>query len=197
MAPKRGTTTGSVKVKVKYWPEDLSKIAVWNFRDKTYVEIPCISRQYAAGLSEHHHQILTKYAKNLGLKFSTEEERCAAKERLREKIDSLVNDRLIGTRRRAQRLQPHPLADVQGADVAPNATSNVVSIDTYSTRTRGEVEAESRPKYSPRGKARSTAPAKAKPSAPPPLPQEPLETDIFAGFDRQALLNQFRQGGAE
>lgn len=197
VAPKRGTTTGSVKVKVKYWPEDLSKIAVWNFRDNAYVEIPCISKRYAAGLSEHHHQILSKYAKDLGLLFSTEEERCAAKVRLQEKIDSLVNDRLIGTRRRAQRLRADPLAEGQGADVAPDATSNIVSIETYSMRTRGEVVVKSRPKYPNRRKGRSTAPAKPKPSPPPPLPQEPLETDVFAGFDRQALLDQFRQGGAE
>lgn len=149
-APKRGQTRNSIKVKVKYWPEDMSKIAVWNPVDAKYVEIPCTSRLYSEGLSEHHHQILDRYAKAQGLAFSSEEQRCAAKVRLSERIASFVNDRLVGVRRRAQRLTTSPPLGQPSAAVSPSDTR--VEIDPLTNRRRGQELFKSQAKRTKKSK---------------------------------------------
>jgi putative transposase len=194
-APKRGQARNSIKVKVKYWPEDMSKIAIWNPVDAKYVEIPCTSRLYSEGLSEHHHQVLDRYAKSQGLAFSTEAQRCAAKVRLGERIASFVNDRLIGTRRRAQRIRSD-IPTGQVVRTVPHGDSHV-EIDPIANRVRGEDVFKSKRKA-----AQKSGNVKAGGHPTDPQVQKVREredvsipTDVFEAYDRTALLDRFRGKG--
>jgi len=196
-APKRGQTRHSIKVKVKYWPEDLSKIAIWNEADSEYVEVPCTSQLYAEGLSEHHHKILCAYAKSQGLKFSSEEQRCAARVRLSERIASFVNDRLIGTRRRAQRLKANAVTRNVSGSVPHNDVH--VEIDPVTNRVRGQDVFKSERK-SAKKSCKTGRAAKPKTVADPASRErreaisEPV-VDVFETYDRKALLDRVRKGG--
>lgn len=190
----RGRGWGTVKVKFKYWPEDLSRIAVWNPVDAAYVELPCTSMRYAKGLSEHHHNILGTYARSVGLNFATEEERCAAKARLNDKIGSFVNDRLISTRRRTQRLKPRPIEQLRQDSLQSTSVDGTIAIETISTRRQGDHVFKSQPKYAKRRRAQPTPVSKASPA---PSNDSRPGADIFAGFDRQAILQEARDGGAQ
>lgn len=198
-APKRGQARNSIKVKVKYWPEDMSKIAIWNSVDAKYVEIPCTSRFYTEGLSEHHHQILVRYAKSQGLEFSTEEQRCAAKVRLGDRIASFVNDRLIGTRRRAQRLKSVAAPGLHIADVPDNYAQ--IEIDPITNRDRGQDVFKAKPiavkksKKAKLGAATKISPRSAKHQG-DQVVSAPV-ADVFAAYDRAALLERFRDGAGQ
>jgi len=194
-ARRRGTRRGTVSVKFKYWPEDLSKIAVWNAVSQKYVEVSCTDQSYAKGLSEHHHKQIAEYAKSKGLKFSSEDERCAARARLREKIESFATGRKIGDRRRAQRI----LADKQRvtAEALSNPASdqfpdNVTPIETVANRRKGDQP--------PRNSVRKTQKKRSGGGGDAPSPVasaqqstlRPPSADPFASFDRGSLLKRYK-----
>lgn len=197
LAPKRGQARNSIKVKVKYWPEDLSKIAIWDPVGVKYVEIPCTSQAYAQGLSEHHHKVLWDYAKEQGLKFSSEEQRCAAKVRLRQRISEFVNNRLIGTRRRAQRLKS--IASDVGSNADLPKMDGQIETETIGNRARGEVlfksaAATKKPKKRTVGAPKQDADRNGRQADQSP---EAEMIDLFTDYDRTALLNRFRVGGGQ
>jgi putative transposase len=184
-------------VKFKYWPEDLSKIAVWNQVRQAYVKIPCTQADYAKGLSEHHHQVLTRYAEQQGLKFSSEDERCAARTRLREKIASFVNNRKIGDRRRAQRLAASPQYVPEALPELGNppelaGKDHIIPIETVSNRVNGDQPDRSAVRRLSKkvGRSGRLVPGMATPEslATSESPPEHYASDPFASFDREKLL---------
>jgi putative transposase len=197
---KRGSSRGTVKVKFKYWPEDLSKIAVWSSVRQAYVELPCTEAAYSKGLTEHHHDVLRRYAQDQSLKFSTEDERCAARARLNERVASFVNNRNIGSRRRAQRflaspkyIENPPETPIGTSDATEPLDDNINPIETVSNRiagaqpVRGPVRSRRRPAKRPSVKrkaaiAGSDSVLVTNRVAPISLP------DPFASFDRNSLL---------
>lgn len=192
-ARKRGAHRGTVRVKLKYWPEDLSKITVWNEVTQKYVELSCTDQVYASGLSEHHHGLISNYARELGLAFSSEDERCAARARLNEKIASFVTGRVIGDRRRAQRIlanKQRVSADVLSNPVGDQLPSNVIPIETVANRKNGD-----QPPRNPVRKVKVKKPIGVRHSSvtpPAPQPNAPSAPDPFAGFNRDDLLNRFQ-----
>lgn len=55
---------GSQKVQIKFNREDLGYIHVLderNKRDKTFIKVPAIEKNYAQGLSKHQHQVIVKF----------------------------------------------------------------------------------------------------------------------------------------
>ena len=78
----RSARPGTARVKVKYHPEDLGQVYVWNEVRRRYDTLSCTQPDYAAGLSEHHHKLIRAYAKAEHLAFQSETERCAARVRL-------------------------------------------------------------------------------------------------------------------
>ena len=192
-APRRGTRRGTVRVKIKYWPEDLAKIAVWNTVSQTYVELQCVDQVYAAGLSEHHHQQISNYAREQGLAFSSEEERCAARARLNQKIESFVTSRSIGDRRRAQRIlarkQNVSVSTAVGGPPQPEDVTEptLVMIETVANRRDGDQP--------PRNAVRKGR--RRVPNRPATVPLSTRHTepstaqsidDPFASFNRDELL---------
>jgi len=50
-------------VKIKYDPRDLSRIYVFDEREKLYLEIPAVAQKYTAGLSLWKHSVIRAYAR--------------------------------------------------------------------------------------------------------------------------------------
>jgi putative transposase len=135
-AKKRGKATGTAPVKFKYWPEDISSISVWNEVRGTYVEVPCADEAYVRnGLSEHVHNAIRRFAEMNALAFSSLDDRCKARALMNERMRSFVNNRLIGTRKAAARLQPRSYDDDQ---VGAPTSAPLTVIETLSNRQDGD-----------------------------------------------------------
>jgi putative transposase len=179
----------------------LSKILCWN--GSAYVEIPCTEGNYTKGLSEYHHFVLEKYAREQGLEFSTEDQRCAARVRLRDKLGSFANNRKMGVRRRAQRLLASPHYRSDGGHehnlAEPSTDENVIPIETVSNRADGD-RPEPTPVRNRKGQKKGTrSPGAVQRStsqiqpAPPPTMPAVQATDPFASFDRGELLERAKK----
>ncbi len=183
-APKRVRSTRGVHVKFKYWPEDISKIAVWSEAHKRYIELPCTDQKYTVGLSEHHHKVLTDYAKDQHLQFTTEDERCAARARLNQKISSFIAAQKIGDRRRAQRIldEGRYIPDETVAAPPLPDSSVITPIETVRNRADGHqaehapVRKSAKTAVKKRQQEESTIPEAATPMLKPPV------TNPFAAF---------------
>lgn len=186
---RQGVHTKSVKVQVNYFPEDISRIYVWNKVKRIWVTIPCADQKYAAGLSEHHNKAIRDYAQELGLKFSSEDQRCAARVRLREKIESFVDKRKIGDRRRAQRLLVEkPVVEVTEED-GTSFDGAIIPIEAVSNRTDGHqpVRSASRQRNRTHTNQRGTKPKKAQTAA---VSAKQQCADPLAGIDRSKFITE-------
>lgn len=193
LGPRRGQAWGSVKVKVKYWPEDLSQVAVWDEAERRYVSLPCLDMEYAKDLSEHHHKQINAFAIANGLNFSTLEQRCFARSRLNQKIATLVQDRQISVRKRAQRLKK-AILEPTTSTLIRSGDQHMIPIETTANR-RGEAA----PPQSPaRGKRRARKPTpspviKSSPSHEMPSGERDVGRDVFAGMNLAARAEQLRK----
>lgn len=179
LAPRRGNSSGSVKVKIKYWPEDLSQVAVWDQSERRYVSLPYIDMEYAKGLSEHHHKKIGEFANANGLKFSTLEQRCFARSRLNQKISDLVQDRRISVRRQMQRLKKAAL-DPAPSTLVQSGDQHMIEIGTTSNR----HSANTPPKSPTRGKK-----VARKASSPKPMADPSVQASDLTNHDVLASLN--------
>ncbi|WP_296597998.1 transposase family protein [Phenylobacterium sp.] len=191
-ASRRNRAEGSVPIKFKYWPEDLSKIAIWNGVRGNYVDVPCTQPLYARGLSEHRHDVTRRYAVQQGLKFSTQDERCAAQAELSRKIASFVNERSIGRRKQLQRLREPSSDGAAYNQAAPATPIEVTLVETISNRRNGDQV----PSTSPRSGSQRRGPARPKKAAvTPPAPaavSEPV-ADPFASYNRAEMIEAARK----
>jgi putative transposase len=195
---RRNRAEGTVPVKFKYWPEDMAKISIWNEVRRTYEDVPCIDREYADGLSEHAHQAVKHYAQLNQLAFSSSAERCAAKSKLNERIQSLVNDRLIGTRKKAARISP----SLGGFPVRPQLPPELpdpsaTRIETVSNRRDGDQPQRSAARSHGQKRRKADPTQLSKPGgragqAAAPIVPSPSLPDPFATFDRQSLIAKAR-----
>lgn len=99
---RRGSAT--VTVKVKYNPENLAEIHVWNIKRSRYETLPCVDDEYAA-TSLWQHEQLRRWTQAKGLAFSSEADRQAARAALVREIENLAPDLKIRQRRAIARLQ--------------------------------------------------------------------------------------------
>jgi putative transposase len=102
--PKRHAASGSVRVKVKYHPEDLGQVYVWNSFRAHYVALPCTTPDYARGLGEHLHAKLRKWTTATKRAFSSEVEMSRARVELYDSMKMVAADR-VKDRKRLQRLR--------------------------------------------------------------------------------------------
>lgn len=108
----RGVRPGTARVKVKYHPEDLERVYVWNPVRKRYFVIPCTQPTFARGLSEYHHKLIRAFAREEHLAFQSEDERCAARTRLQNLILPSIPLNKVRGRQDAQRVKPRSHASV-------------------------------------------------------------------------------------
>ena len=101
----RTVRPGTAKVKLKYHPEDLALVHVWNPARRRYVTLPCTQPGYAKGLSEYHHKLIRSFAMSEHLSFQSEEERCRARTRLQDLVLPSIPLSKVRARQNAQRLK--------------------------------------------------------------------------------------------
>ena len=148
--PPRAGRRGTARVKVKYHPEDLGKVYVWNAVRRRYVVLPCTQPLYAQGLSEHHHKLITAFARAEHLAFQSEDERCRARVRLQDLVLPAIPLGKVRDRQRAQRLLGRqPLGAVP---LQPSPPEHGIAITTLHAR-----DDEGAPHRAPRVARRSKA----------------------------------------
>jgi putative transposase len=132
LQPPRSARPGTAKVKVKYHPEDLSRLYVWNPVKQRYAILTCTQAAYAQNLSEHHHKLIKAFAQAEHLAFQSEDERCLARTRLRNLVLPAIPLSKVRERQNAQRLKgDRPLADL-GAP--PGLPEHAIVIETLANR---------------------------------------------------------------
>lgn len=101
LAPLR-TYLGGAKVKIKYDPTDLGHIHVYDPQEQVYIEVECLDREYACGLSLWKHRVILHWARKeqaqvdiLGL--------ARAKRRIQEIVEESKADKRIKSRSRIAR----------------------------------------------------------------------------------------------
>ena len=168
---------GSAQVKIKYHPEDLSRIFVWNEARNLYISLPCTDEAYAHGLSERVHLELRRQMRDDNDSFVNEEERCLKKDALLKSIlQSYENQPLKERKRRARMLGDRPIV---------SAASDTIKVDTASTRVGGD-----RPE---KAAVRSRAKKPAIQASPNEETREFETFDPFADRDRQAAIERSRE----
>lgn len=162
----RNRKLGSVKIKAKVHPDNLSVLHVLNHKSFAYVALPCAQPEYARGITEHHHKVLKKWTASQNMEFQTESQRVEARMRLQGLIDSFVPVK-IKHRRQLQRLtsgndQNLGSAMPEALD-ASRKSSHELLIDAISDRADGRDRAKSsvRNRTGKAGRKTGQSPAKA------------------------------------
>jgi putative transposase len=172
---KRNASAHGVPVKVKYHPDDLGHIYVWNEVKGDYVQLPCTKLKYADGLGEYHHSKIRDWARETNREFASEADMCRARVQLYELMDNVVAEK-VRDRKRLQRLR-HPerqlfadrvrLSDVDshGSGGADDLGAVEVLINPLRNRTDGS-ELHSRSLLKPKGKPRARVQQSSSAAAP-------------------------------
>ena len=194
-APRRNAPRTGVQVKVKFEPHDLGRVLVYNPVRRTYVPLPCTQPRYADGLSLHHHEVVSKFARDEDLRFQSEDDRCAARERLQQSIRAKIPASNIGERRRLQRLKQEGAQAVSAVRVSEVAdvTGDMIPVATTANRQAGEIASrrQSRP-------ARRSAASSRKPKSNETVATKVVmksEPDAYGDIDFAALQEQAMHGG--
>lgn len=120
---------GTATVKIKYHPEDLSRIYVWNEARRTYVPVPCTRQRYADGLSRRLHDLVRQRQREQHQTFQSEHDACLNKAALLSAIQESYGDASGRDRKRGARLTTTASADPAGSQIAIHAMSARVGAD--------------------------------------------------------------------
>ena len=101
--------TISLTVKVKYSPDDMGYIHVWNERTKKYVSLPCAQFDYADGMPLWAHKRVLAIAKQEALDYSSTEELIEIRKRLFETVRAIHPHASEQDRRTVAKLRENPL----------------------------------------------------------------------------------------
>jgi putative transposase len=89
---------------IKYDPNDLSKIQVFNPKTKRFIEVPALNQEYASELTLHQHKIIQKYARRSVNERLDVEALCRARKRVEEIVaQERVTQRTLTGRQKAAR----------------------------------------------------------------------------------------------
>lgn len=150
---KRGVRKGALLVNIKEFPEDVSRIAVPDPANNTYVEFRCTMKRYpSGGLSIRQHELIWKSTSADAQGALSETELCVRRDRLRTLIRSLIPASNIRNKKRLVRNEPPPfdstgpysseavVPDVEGAtvDAEGSVIIHVSPMDNYSDL--GEID---------------------------------------------------------
>lgn len=90
LGARHGKQKDKVKVKVKYLPDDLSKVFMWSQKREQYVTLPCTRKNYAKGLTLWLHNRIRDFASERRLAFSSEAEQLEARAGLIELVRTIT-----------------------------------------------------------------------------------------------------------
>ncbi len=198
---RRRSVSATADIKFKCSPADFGSVHVWNHVTSRYVELPCIERRYLGTerLSWATHEAVLRYAKAENLAFFSDEEKRAARNKLRVEIESNIGDAKYAVVRKQRRIlhPPEPVSLTGGSvafgDVRPSVFgSGPCDIEVSRGRQDGGIPE----KGFRRGGAGKRQPALARPAATPALPppaSEPANGEVAgAGANTDAGPRLFR-----
>lgn len=90
-------------VSVRYDPEDMGAVWVYDELQGDYIHVPCTNPDYAEGLTLRQHDQILKDTKQRGLDEQDQEELLESKARFQQKIEQLSRNKLIRERKKAAR----------------------------------------------------------------------------------------------
>ena len=90
---------------VRYDPENLGSVWVYDSNNMDYLRVPCINEDYAEGLSERTHFEIRKDCMAKGKEEENTLNLMESKARYREKISDLSKNKLLKERKKAARSQ--------------------------------------------------------------------------------------------
>lgn len=99
----------SLKVKVKYSPDNIGRAHVWNERTKRYVTLPCADSEYAEGMPLWAHNRVLDFARREALEYSSEDELIEVRKRLFESIRQISPEAAEQDRRALAKLNDNRL----------------------------------------------------------------------------------------
>lgn len=176
---QRRSGSATVTVKVKYNPENLAEVHVWNSRTHRYVSLPCVETEYTQQTSLWQHEQLRKWTRAKGLAFSSEADRLAARAALIREIGELAPDLKIRQRRAIARLRGSArVGDLIGPDievaVAPARHDGMAPIIEHAPLALHRADNGIAPSRPPRGGKKPSKPPKTHPQ---PIRINPEESD--------------------
>jgi putative transposase len=190
VAPPRGRRQGTVEVKVKYFPEDLSAIFIWNSVRNDYVRVPCTETRFSLGLSEYQNDKLNDFRKQRMLAWSSEDDRCTARALFLKEATAKINSRLLRTRKQGKRATLGSEQFLQAVEGASRHEPEPVAIPSDGTLNRiaGETpERASVRKHKSKGGRRNNPPVE-------PANENGDVGDCFANDDRASFFDGFGKG---
>lgn len=99
----------SIYVKVKYSPDDLGEVHVWNVRTKRYVTLRAADYEYANGMPLWAHKRVLDFARQEALEYSSEAELIEIRKRLFESLRALSPEASEQEKRTLAKLKDNPL----------------------------------------------------------------------------------------
>lgn len=117
------------KAKVKYDPNDISRIYVWDKVDNIFLMVPALNQDYTAGLTIWQHEAIKKYTRQFLKNLVDMESLCRAKGRIQEIVgrERLLTGRTLREKRHASvRLKHIPGATVDGSSAGEMMLSDLV-----------------------------------------------------------------------
>ena len=191
LQPPRSARFGTVKVKIKYHPEDMSRIFVWNERLGEYVAVPCIEVNYTQGLSERLHDLLEAQDRKEDMSFCSEDERCIRKARLLLAMDKSLAAASIQDRRKDYRVL---VGSSSQAALETASSPTTVLITGVANRRGGDQPTKSARRGAAGRKRQSLA---VTPTTSEVSNRPVVQIDPFARFDRSGVLNRALGGGED
>jgi putative transposase len=192
VASKRGHRFGTVGVKVKYFPEDLSAIFVWNSVRNDYVRLPCVETRFSAGLGEYQNSKLNEFRKKRGLAWRSEDDRCAGRALFLKDATAKLGSRLIRHRKQAKKAVDN--SEIVMAAVQTNSSLETDAVTLPSDATLNRTGGETPERKSVR-KRKSGKPPSAGQRGVKPANENRTGEDHFAEDDRLSFLNGFKREG--
>lgn len=115
------------KAKIKYDPEDISIIYVFDKQQGEYFPVPALDQDYTSGLTMWQHQVIRNFARKQVQTYVDRDSLCRAKAYLQEVIDReiLTNKKIAGSEKMARYLsvgQPNYVEFIH-EDIDTNATA--------------------------------------------------------------------------
>lgn len=141
IAPKRGRRQGTVAAKIKYFPEDISAIFIWNSVRNIYVRVPCVETRYTAGLSEYQHSKVEEFRRERGLAWTSEDDRCTARALFLKDATAKLGSRLIRTRKQAKKAAAgsEEFVEAYSSNSALETELVIIPVDATLNRVGGET----------------------------------------------------------
>lgn len=165
---RRGKRKGSVTVavKVKFNPEDLSRIYVFNYMDNQYYELKCTDPAYAEGTSLWQHREIRKFAVAQANSFRMPEQRREMRLALARRIADAAPEIGLKRKRDQKKLEDAFANDLEALDQVEDLADNGIRVTPAAASRADGGRAQHSPQRGKSARRRNVAKRKGRASAP-------------------------------